>query len=189
MKNLIKNNVLILITTMLLTSCAVEFGYITPGHINEMSDAEYSDARETHASVTYYNNNVYWGWNEGYWWYYGYRHYQPWWYYYQFCPPYEYHTHTHIHINMDNRYIVKNPRKNRINNKKGGFTYTPNVKTRSNIRVNTKSNNVRVNTRSNNVRVNTNKSNINRTNIKTRSNTNRINIKTRSNKVKINRPK
>ena len=189
MKNLIKNNVLMLITSILLTSCAVEFGYITPGHINEMSDAEYSDARETHASVSYYNNNVYWGWYEGYWWYYGYRHYHPWWYYYQFCPPHEYHTHTHIHINMDNRYIVKKPRNNRINNKKGGFTYTPNVKTRSNIKVNTRSNNIKVNTRSNNIKVNTRSNKVktnNNVKVNTRSNKNKINIKTRSNK---NRPR
>ena len=36
-----------------------------------ISDAEYSDLREDHASVTYYNNQIYWGWHSGYYYYYG----------------------------------------------------------------------------------------------------------------------
>ena len=30
-----------------------------------ISDAEYSDLREEHAAVTYYDNQIYWGWNTG----------------------------------------------------------------------------------------------------------------------------
>ena len=168
-KNKKMKKLIIVPLLMLLTSCAVEFGYITPGYVNEMNDAQYSDARESHTEVHYYNNNIYWGWNEGYWWY-----------YYQFCPPHEYHAHTHVHINLGKGHIVKKPNHNRFNNKKGG-KYTPNVKTRSNIKVNTRSNNknktnnIKVNTRSN-VKVNTNRSNVK---VKTRSN---VKVKTRSNR-------
>ena len=43
-----------------------------------LTDAEYSDVRESHASLTYYNNQIYWGWNSGYYYYYGIPHYYPW---------------------------------------------------------------------------------------------------------------
>ena len=80
---------ILLTLTLFLTSC---YGtYI-------LTDSEYSDARETHASVTYYNNQIYWGWNSGYYYYYGKPHYYPWYYYYNTCPPSHYHTATHIVI-------------------------------------------------------------------------------------------
>ena len=63
-----------------------------------LTDSEYSDARETHASITYYNNQIYWGWNSGYYYYYGIPHYYPWYYYYNTCPPSHYHTSSHIVI-------------------------------------------------------------------------------------------
>ena len=63
-----------------------------------LTDAEYSDVRESHASVTYYNNQIYWGWNSGYYYYYGIPHYYPWYYYYNSCPPTHYHTETHTVI-------------------------------------------------------------------------------------------
>ena len=64
-----------------------------------LTDAEYSDAREENASITYYNNQIYWGWSSGYYYYYGKPHYYPWNYYYSTCPPSHYHTTTHIIIN------------------------------------------------------------------------------------------
>ena len=80
---------ILLILMTLLTSC---YGTYV------LTDSEYSDARETHASVTYYNNQIYWGWNSGYYYYYGKPHYYPWYYYYNTCPPSHYHTATHIVI-------------------------------------------------------------------------------------------
>ena len=63
-----------------------------------ISDAEYSDLREEHASVTYHNNQIYWGWHSGYYYYYGKPHYYPWYYYYNTCPPSYYNTTTHVII-------------------------------------------------------------------------------------------
>ena len=84
---------------MLLTSCYPTY---------YLSDAEYSDAREEHASITYYNccesrgfkhKTIYWGWQNGFYYYYGKPHYYPWYYYYNICPPSYYNTTTHIIIN------------------------------------------------------------------------------------------
>jgi len=90
--------ILILLLVMLLTSCMGTY-YLT--------DAEYSDAREENASITYYNNQIYWGWNSGYYYYYGKPHSYPWYYYYNICPPSHYHTTTHIIINKP---IIKDSR-------------------------------------------------------------------------------
>ena len=87
------------VLTMVFSSCYGTY-YLT--------DSEYSDAREEHASITYYNNQIYWGWNSGYYYYYGKPHYYPWYYYYNACPPSHYHTTTHIVINKP----VNNPRPN-----------------------------------------------------------------------------
>ena len=81
--------IIILILLMMLTSCVGTY-YLT--------DAEYSDVRETHASLTYYNNQIYWGWDSGYYYYYGKPHYYPWYYYYSTCPPSHYTHTTHIVI-------------------------------------------------------------------------------------------
>ena len=81
--------IIILILLMMLTSCVGTY-YLT--------DAEYSDVRETHASLTYYNNQIYWGWDSGYYYYYGKPHYYPWYYYYSTCPPSHYAHTTHIVI-------------------------------------------------------------------------------------------
>ena len=97
--------IIILTLLMLLTSCYGTY-YLT--------DAEYSDARETHASITYWKDfegcffgtglvtnkhGIYWGWYEGYYYYYGKPHHYPWYYYYNTCPPSHYNTNTHIIIN------------------------------------------------------------------------------------------
>ena len=78
-----------IIIMILLSGCYGTY-YIT--------DAEYSDLREEHASVTYYDNQIYWGWHSGYYYYYGKPHYYPWYYYYNACPPSHYNTTTHIII-------------------------------------------------------------------------------------------
>ena len=82
-------NKLLLVLVLFLTSCYGTY-YIT--------DAEYSDAREEHASITYHNNQIYWGWHSGYYYYYGKPHYYPWYYYYNTCPPSYYNTTTHVII-------------------------------------------------------------------------------------------
>ena len=46
--------VVIVLIMLFLTSCYGTY-YI--------SDAEYSDLREEHASITYYDNQIYWGWH------------------------------------------------------------------------------------------------------------------------------
>ena len=90
---------ILLTLTLFLTSC---YGTYV------LTDSEYSDARETNASITYYNNQIYWGWNSGYYYYYGIPHYYPWYYYYNTCPPSHYHTSSHVVIKS----TVNKPRPN-----------------------------------------------------------------------------
>jgi len=147
---------LLLILALFLSSCLGTY-YI--------SDANYSDLREEHAAVTYYDNQVYWGWYSGYYYYYGKPHYYPWHYYYNSCPPSHYTHTTHV--------IVTNP----VNKP----THRPNRSSTTNIRT------VKTNTNRNNIKTNVNK---NRTTIK--SNTNRNSIRTnvkpvRSTKVNTSR--
>jgi len=114
-------NKLLLVLVLFLTSCYGTY-YI--------SDAEYSDVRESHSSLTYWNNQIYWGWDNGYYYYYGKPHYYPWYYYYNTCPPSIYNTVTHVVIvkpvnkptwrpnkpNRPNRPNWNNNRPNRPNN-------------------------------------------------------------------------
>ena len=114
-----------------------------------LTDAEYSDVRESHASVTYYNNQIYWGWNSGYYYYYGIPHYYPWYYYYNTCPPSHYHTSSHVVITN----AVNRPRpiwnKPKPNVNKANVVVKPN----RNIKVNTNRTNIKVNTNRNNNKV------------------------------------
>jgi hypothetical protein len=137
---------LILLTLALfLTSCYGTY-YIT--------DAEYSDVRETHASLTYHQGNIYWGWHSGYYYYYGTPHYYPWYYYYNTCPPSHYTITTHIIITKPVSKPTHRPnRPNRPNRP----TYKPN-NNKSNITIKTNTN-VKNN-------INRNKSNKSRVNIK-----------------------
>ncbi len=123
---------------MLLTSCTGTL-YLT--------DAEYSDVRESHASVTYYDNQIYWGWHSGYYYYYGKPHYYPWYYYYNACPPSHYNTTTHV--------IITRP-VNRPTNRPNTTTVRPNrpVKNNATIRVKTNRTNNKVTVKPNNNRKN-----------------------------------
>ena len=142
----------ILITLALfLTSCYGTY-YI--------SDAEYSDARESHASLTYYNGNIYWGWHSGFYYYYGTPHYYPWYYYYKTCPPSHYNTTTHIIVNTHVDRQTHRPNRPKVN------TYRPNIKVKTNTHRNI---NVKTNVHRNKVNVKTNRSN--------NSNKTRVNIK------------
>ena len=116
-----------------------------------LTDAEYSDVRESHASVTYYDNQVYWGWDNGYYYYYGKPHYYPWYYYYNTCPPSHYTHTTHIVITRPvNRphTVIHKP------------THKPN---RPTIKTNTNKPTIKTNTNKTNIKVKTN----NRSNVKT----------------------
>ena len=129
---------LLLILTLFLTSC---YGTYV------LTDSEYSDVRESHASVTYYDNSVYWGWNDGYFYYYGHPHYYPWYYYYNTCPPSHYSTTTHIivHSHVD-----------RPTHRPNRPTYRPNrpVKNNTTIRVKTNRTNNKVTVKPNRNRTN-----------------------------------
>ena len=112
-----------------------------------ISDAEYSDLREEHAAVTYYDNQIYWGWNSGYYYYYGKPHYYPWTYYYNTCPPSHY-THT-THIVITRPVNKPNHRPNR------NITVKPNRNIKTNTTIKVKSNrNVKVNTNRNKTKTN-----------------------------------
>ena len=151
--------VTIVLIMLFLTSCYGTY-YI--------SDAEYSDLREEHASVTYYDNQIYWGWNSGWYYYYGTPHYYPWYYYYNSCPPSHYTTTTHVIIkrpvnkptHRPNRPNTHRPSVTHIDGKP--ITYTPNRNTKvtttpnRNTRVKTNTNYTRP---KNNTKVKTNKSN------------------------------
>ena len=115
--------IILLILMSLMSSCTGVY-YLT--------DAEYSDAREDHASLTYHNNSIYWGWNSGYYYYYGKPHYYPWHYYYNTCPPSYYNTTTHVIINRPVKKPTHRPNKPKIN------THRPNIRVKTNTHRNNK---------------------------------------------------
>ena len=145
---------LLLILSVFLTSCYGTY-YLT--------DAEYSDVRESHASITYYDNQIYWGWHSGYYYYYGIPHYYPWYYYYNACPPSHYTHTTHVVITRPvNRPTHRPNRPNR------NITVKPNRNIKTNTTIKVKTNR-------------TNKDNINRTN---RNNSSKPTYNKKSNNTK-----
>jgi hypothetical protein len=110
--------IILLIGLMLLTSCTGTY-YIT--------DSEYSDVRESHASLTYHNNLIYWGWDSGYYYYYGTPHYYPWYYYYNTCPPSHYTHTTHVIISRPVNRPTHRPNKPKVN------THRSNIKVKTNV--------------------------------------------------------
>jgi len=137
--------ILVLVFIMLCTGCMGPY-YLT--------DSEYSDVRESHASVTYYDNQIYWGWHSGYYYYYGTPHYYPWYYYYNACPPSHY-THT-THVIITRPVNRPNHRPNRPNKPKVNTYVNKNIN-KSNVIRNTNKNRT-------NTKVNVNKNRNNRTN-------------------------
>ena len=121
-----------------------------------LTDAEYSDAREENASITYYDNQIYWGWSNGYYYYYGMPHYYPWNYYYNTCPPSHHNPSTHIVIHSH----VDRPT-HRPNRPNRNITVKPNrnIKTNTTIKVKTNTNRTNVKTNRTNIKVNTNRTN------------------------------
>ena len=115
-----------------------------------LTDAEYSDAREENASITYYNSQIYSGWNNGYYYYYGIPHYYPWNYYYNTCPPSHHNTSTHIVINRP----VNRPR-TIINRSRGNDNTKVYIKPNRNFNVKTNTTNTKI--KVNNTKVNSNR--------------------------------
>jgi hypothetical protein len=132
----------------------------------QLSDSEYSDAREEHAVVTYYDNQIYWGWNSGYYYYYGMPHYYPWNYYYNTCPPSHYTHTTHVVITRPVNRPTHRPN-----------THRPNIRTKTNTKVIVTPN------RNTKVKTNTNYTRPNNTKAKTstRVKANRNNTRTKVN--------
>ena len=61
----------------------------------------------------YWNDLPYWGYNGGWYYYYGYRHMYPWWYYYHYRPAYYYSQHTHVYCHIGPRNYVVRPKNNK----------------------------------------------------------------------------
>jgi uncharacterized protein YceK len=116
---------IVIILIVLLSGCYGTY-YLT--------DSEYSDAREENASITYYQGNVYSGWNNGYYYYYGIPHYYPWNYYYNTCPPSHYTHTTHVVITRPVNRPTHRPNTHRPNR---NITVKPNrnIKTNTTIKV------------------------------------------------------
>jgi hypothetical protein len=131
--------IILLILMTLFSSCTGTY-YLT------QYDDEYNQSMRTdRSSITYYNNQIYWGWNSGYYYYYGTPHYYPWYYYYSVCPPVYYNTTSHVTVN----HTVNRP------------SYRPNVNTvRPNVNVSRPNTTIKVNTnRTNNITVIPNRTN------------------------------
>ena len=133
--------IILLILVMFLTGCT---------GVYHLTDAEYSDVRESHASLTYHNNSIYWGWNSGYYYYYGTPHYYPWYYYYNTCPPSHYTHTTHVVITRPVNRPTHRPNRPKVN------THRSNIKVKTNTYRNT---NVKTNVNRNKVNIKTNRSN------------------------------
>ena len=136
--------IFILVILMLLFSGCYGTYYI--------SDSEYSDAREDHATVTYHNNSIYWGWNSGYYYYYGKPHYYPWTYYYSSCPPSHYNLFTHFIVQRPVTRPTYRPKPrpvkpNLVTNIREHDNTIIYVKPNRNNNVKTNKSNVKVNTR------------------------------------------
>ena len=129
MKNKI-NYIIILLGIILLSlipSCTLT-QYTTDPYI-------YED--HPHSTEVYYRGGThsepncaqwpYWGFYEGFYYYYGIPHFYPWWYYYQLIPPYHYHINTHITIHCDFGYYVYGHRGPTLNNNVAK-DFTPTVK-------------------------------------------------------------
>ena len=146
----LKSKLSLCILVLLLSSCYGTY-YI--------SDAEYSDLREEHASLTYYNGDIYWGWHSGYYYYYGKPHYYPWYYYYNACPPNHYHTTTHVIITRPVNKPTHRPNWNRPNNRPNTNVIVKPNKPNKNITVKPNRTNIKVNKNKTNIKVNKNKNN------------------------------
>ena len=127
-----------------------------------LTDAEYSDVRESHASVTYYDNQIYWGWHSGYYYYYGKPHYYPWYYYYNACPPSHYAHTTHIIISKPVNRPTHRPNRPKVNRPRGNDNTRIYVKPNRNFNIKTNTSNTKVKT--NNTKVKTNNTKVKVTN-------------------------
>jgi len=118
-----------------------------------ISDAEYSDLREEHASITYYDNQIYWGWHSGYYYYYGKPHYYPWYYYYNACPPSHYTHTTHVIISKPVNKPTHRPNRPTVNRPRGNDNTRIYVKPNRNFNIKNNKSNTRVKTNNTKVKV------------------------------------
>lgn len=119
MENLSK----ILIIVLFLSSCSLTSTYYV--------DPVYEDHPHS-TEVYYYGVDVYWGYNSGFYYYYGVPHFYPWWYYYQFIPPYNFYTHSHVYVHCDNGNYVYGHRGPTLNNNVIR-DFKPTIKPKNNI--------------------------------------------------------
>ena len=156
--------------------------YVTTYHTEPLHE-DYTD------EVYYWNDSElggspYFGYFDGFYYYYGIAHYWPWWYYYMYRPHTHYNIHTHVHINCPNGSFVYGHRNKKFNNKKEKCTknswsdnlYRPQssrwVLPDNKIQYN-KNNKFKSNNKQNDFKYNINKTNYNRTfNINQTKNTN-----------------
>ena len=139
---------------------------------------------QPHSTEVYYRGGTYsepgcsqwpyWGFYEGFYYYYGIPHFYPWWYYYQFIPPYHYYVNTHITIIIDSGYYVYGHRGPKFHNigpdckiNYGKFTPSVKLKGKNDKAIvfprNWKSSNSTRETKQNELKYNINKLNYNRT--------------------------
>ncbi len=118
-----------------------------------ITDAEYSDLREEHASITYYDNQIYWGWHSGYYYYYGKPHYYPWYYYYNACPPSHYTHTTHVIISKPVNKPTHRPNRPTVNRPRGNDNTRIYVKPNRNFNIKNNKSNTRVKTNNTKVKV------------------------------------
>tara|TARA_B100000579_G_scaffold434650_1_gene455988 strand:+ start:1016 stop:1783 length:768 start_codon:yes stop_codon:yes gene_type:complete len=138
----------------------------------------------------YWNDLPYWGYNSGWYYYYGYRHMYPWWYYYHYRPAYYYSINTHVYCHIGPRNYVIRPKNNKRMDNVKNRNYNVEVVNKTGVSVKNNSNaptkfqnrpnttNI-INTKPNRTNINTN-TKPNRTNININSNRN-------NNKTNINR--
>ena len=188
----------LILTTFMISGCYVAYDPIYDTKRVWVTEYVYEDHPHT-TEVYWYTDyelggTPYFGYWEGWYYYYGIPHYYPWWHYYLFLPPYHYYINTHVHIHCDSGYYVYHGHRknNRFNNKNGGeYKASISLKTKE-IKTNTfprdwKSHNSTRNTKENNWwnKVNMNKTDYNR-NFSPYGNSNKINNK-RNNNININK--
>ena len=180
----LKGVVIGVIITTLLSGCYIYESSSTPYNYQQESSITYY---QTHYAPTldlyHWNDLPYWGYSDGWYYYYGYRHSYPWWYYYHYTPSYHYSLHTHVYCQVGLRNQVVRPNTHRRMDNKKYRSY--NVKSVNQIGLVVK-NNSNVPTKfQNNFPIRTKVIVTPNRNTKVKSNNTLIN---RSNEIYINRP-
>jgi len=203
----LKGLIMGIILMSLLSGCYVYEGSYSSDfgngpHSSYYDDDYYISHYVPTMGIYYWNSELYWGYSEGWYYYYGSRHMYPWWYYYHNRPAYHYNVHTHVHCHVGHRNHVTRPRGNRRLDNANNRTYNVSTVNTSGIRIKNNSNtpvkfqnrpirntNVKTNSNRNNIIIRPNRNNSNNININrsTKSN-NKVNInRTNTNRKNSNR--